>query len=59
MKKLNLKEFQLSQNYLFFYDKLNKSNYYVSSTSLLVIVTALISSTCAAGAGYRECRQED
>jgi bleomycin hydrolase len=29
MKKLGLKEFQLSQNYLFFYDKLNKSNYYL------------------------------
>ncbi|THH17329.1 hypothetical protein EW146_g3445 [Bondarzewia mesenterica] len=29
MKKLNLKEFQLSQNYLFFWDKLNKSNYYL------------------------------
>jgi hypothetical protein len=59
MKKLNLKEFQLSQNYLFFYDKLNKSNYYVSSTSLLVLVPALISPACAAGAGDRECRQEN
>ncbi|TFY65547.1 hypothetical protein EVG20_g5548 [Dentipellis fragilis] len=29
MKKLNLKEFQLSQSYLFFFDKLNKSNYYL------------------------------
>jgi len=29
MKKLNLKEFQLSQNYLFVYDKLEKSNYYL------------------------------
>jgi len=29
MKKLNLKEFQLSQSYLFFWDKLNKSNYYL------------------------------
>jgi bleomycin hydrolase len=29
MKKLNLKDFQCSQNYLFFYDKLNKSNYYL------------------------------
>ncbi|KDQ53510.1 hypothetical protein JAAARDRAFT_61224 [Jaapia argillacea MUCL 33604] len=29
MKKLNLKEFQCSQSYLFFYDKLNKSNYYL------------------------------
>ncbi|KAI9461302.1 peptidase C1B bleomycin hydrolase [Lactarius psammicola] len=29
MKKLNLKEFQLSQSYLFFWDKLNKANYYL------------------------------
>ncbi|OCH87297.1 peptidase C1B bleomycin hydrolase [Obba rivulosa] len=29
MKKLNLEEFQLSQSYLFFWDKLNKSNYYL------------------------------
>jgi bleomycin hydrolase len=29
MKKLRLGDFQLSQNYLFFYDKLNKSNYYL------------------------------
>ncbi|KAI0823684.1 peptidase C1B bleomycin hydrolase [Trametes gibbosa] len=29
MKKLNLSEFQLSQSYLFFWDKLNKSNYYL------------------------------
>lgn len=29
MKKLNLSEFQLSQNYLFFWDKLNKANYYL------------------------------
>lgn len=29
MKKLKLKEFQLSQSYLFFWDKLNKSNYYL------------------------------
>ncbi|KAG2106882.1 peptidase C1-like family-domain-containing protein [Suillus cothurnatus] len=28
MKQLKLKEFQLSQSYLFFWDKLNKSNYY-------------------------------
>jgi len=28
-KNLNLKEFQLSQNYLFFYDKLEKSNYFL------------------------------
>lgn len=28
-KTLNLKEFQLSQNYLFFYDKLEKSNYFL------------------------------
>jgi hypothetical protein len=59
MKKLNLKEFQLSQNYLFFYDKLNKSNYYVSSTSLLVLVLALISPACVVGVGNRECGQED
>jgi len=29
MKKLGLKDFQLSQNYLFFWDKLNKANYYL------------------------------
>ncbi|KAI5115416.1 hypothetical protein M0805_001566 [Coniferiporia weirii] len=29
MQKLDLKEFQLSQSYLFFWDKLNKSNYYL------------------------------
>ncbi|KAI0329396.1 peptidase C1B bleomycin hydrolase [Cubamyces sp. BRFM 1775] len=29
MKKLNLSDFQLSQSYLFFWDKLNKSNYYL------------------------------
>ncbi|EPQ57510.1 peptidase C1B, bleomycin hydrolase [Gloeophyllum trabeum ATCC 11539] len=29
MKKLNLKDFQCSQSYLFFYDKLNKANYYL------------------------------
>jgi bleomycin hydrolase len=29
MKKLHLKEFQLSQSYTFFWDKLNKSNYYL------------------------------
>ncbi|EMD32162.1 hypothetical protein CERSUDRAFT_88444 [Gelatoporia subvermispora B] len=29
MKKLNLDDFQLSQSYLFFWDKLNKANYYL------------------------------
>ncbi|KAK0448272.1 peptidase C1B, bleomycin hydrolase [Desarmillaria tabescens] len=29
MKKLKLKEFQLSQSYMFFWDKLNKANYYL------------------------------
>jgi len=29
MKKLDLKDFQCSQSYLFFYDKLNKANYYL------------------------------
>ncbi|PFH49774.1 hypothetical protein AMATHDRAFT_62530, partial [Amanita thiersii Skay4041] len=29
MKRFNLKDFQLSQSYLFFWDKLNKSNYYL------------------------------
>ncbi|TFK25230.1 bleomycin hydrolase [Coprinopsis marcescibilis] len=29
MKKLKLKDFQLSQSYLFFWDKLNKANYYL------------------------------
>ncbi|KAJ7346506.1 peptidase C1B, bleomycin hydrolase [Mycena albidolilacea] len=32
MKKLKLEEFQLSQSYLFFYDKLNKANYYLESS---------------------------
>jgi bleomycin hydrolase len=32
MKKLKLKEFQLSQSYLFFWDKLNKCNYYLETT---------------------------
>ncbi|KAJ6609816.1 peptidase C1B bleomycin hydrolase [Mycena sp. CBHHK59/15] len=31
-RKLNLKDFQLSQSYLFFYDKLNKANYYLESS---------------------------
>ncbi len=31
MKNLNLKDFELSQNYLFFYDKLEKANYYLES----------------------------
>ncbi|KAI6121526.1 peptidase C1B, bleomycin hydrolase [Pisolithus sp. B1] len=29
MKKLKLKDFQCSQSYMFFWDKLNKSNYYL------------------------------
>jgi len=32
MKKLKLKEFELSQSYLFFYDKLNKSNFYLEQS---------------------------
>ena len=31
MKKLNLEDFELSQNYLLFYDKLEKSNYFLES----------------------------
>lgn len=31
MKKLNLKTFELSQNYTLFYDKLEKSNYFLES----------------------------
>ena len=31
MKKLNLKDFELSQNYTFFYDKLEKANYFLES----------------------------
>ena len=31
MKKLNLETFELSQNYLLFYDKLEKSNYFLES----------------------------
>lgn len=30
-EKLNLTEFEISQNYLFFYDKLEKANYYLES----------------------------
>lgn len=29
MKKYNLKEFELSQSYLFYYDKLEKSNWFL------------------------------
>ena len=29
MRKYNLKEFQLSQSYLFFWDKLEKANYFL------------------------------
>ena len=29
IEQLNLGEFQLSQSYLFFYDKLEKANYYL------------------------------
>jgi len=32
MKKLRLEEFQLSQSYLFFWDKLEKANYYLELT---------------------------
>ncbi|KIY44355.1 peptidase C1B, bleomycin hydrolase [Fistulina hepatica ATCC 64428] len=32
MKKLKLSEFQLSQSYFFFYDKLNKANWYLENT---------------------------
>ena len=31
MKKLNLKTFELSQNYLLFYDKLEKANYFIEN----------------------------
>lgn len=31
MKKFNLSEFEFSQNYLFFYDKLEKSNYFLEN----------------------------
>jgi bleomycin hydrolase len=31
MRKYNLKEFELSQSYLFFYDKLEKSNYFLEN----------------------------
>ncbi len=31
MKKLNLEDFELSQNYTFFYDKLEKANYFLES----------------------------
>lgn len=31
MKRLNLEDFELSQNYLLFYDKLEKSNYFLES----------------------------
>ncbi|KAJ7502730.1 peptidase C1B, bleomycin hydrolase [Mycena galericulata] len=32
MRKLKLDDFQLSQSYLFFYDKLNKANFYLESS---------------------------
>ncbi|KAK7057255.1 peptidase C1-like family-domain-containing protein [Favolaschia claudopus] len=32
MRKLKLEDFQLSQSYLFFFDKLNKANYYLESS---------------------------
>ncbi|KAJ7188379.1 peptidase C1B, bleomycin hydrolase [Mycena filopes] len=32
MQKLKLDDFQLSQSYLFFYDKLNKANFYLESS---------------------------
>ncbi|EDR00928.1 uncharacterized protein LACBIDRAFT_312916 [Laccaria bicolor S238N-H82] len=32
MRKLNLSEFELSQNHLFFFDKLEKANYYLELT---------------------------
>ena len=31
MKKMNLKDFQFSQNYLFFWDKIERSNYFLES----------------------------
>ncbi|KZT10972.1 peptidase C1B bleomycin hydrolase [Laetiporus sulphureus 93-53] len=34
MKKLNLDDFQCSQSYLFFWDKLNKANYYLELSIL-------------------------
>ena len=34
IEKLNLGDFQLSQNYLFFYDKLEKANYYLECVAI-------------------------
>jgi len=31
MKKMNLKDFQFSQNYLFFWDKIERSNYFLEA----------------------------
>jgi len=36
IEKLNLGDFQLSQNYLFFYDKLEKANYYLEYVHTIV-----------------------
>lgn len=37
MRNLKLSEFQLSQSYLFFYDKLEKANYYLECAPLLML----------------------
>lgn len=36
MRKLNVENFQLSQSYLSFYDKLEKSNFYLESVSRIL-----------------------
>jgi bleomycin hydrolase len=44
IEKLNLGDFQLAQNYLFFYDKLEKANYYleyVTSDILRMVIDSL------------------
>ena len=36
IKKYNLKDFELSQNYLFFYDKVERANYYLENMITLI-----------------------
>ncbi len=49
IEQLNLGEFQLSQSYLFFYDKLEKANYYLEYVVWRDLVASLRSrvETCS------------
>ena len=48
MKKLNIKNMELSQNYTLFYDKLEKSNYFLEN-----IIPALRTAVAGPGSGPR------